>query len=105
MNEPSASSSRVDVPVLRWAVAAGLEDIGMTNVVSARSRDCLRVDGGRLRELRLDHGWTQRDLARRAGVSERTVRTAEYGGPVSPATLGFLARALGTHPSRLRARV
>ncbi len=62
------------------------------------------VDGKLLRTLRLDNGYTQRDLARRAGVSERTVRNAERGSPVSPTTLGLLAQALGVPPVDLRER-
>ncbi|WP_229075859.1 helix-turn-helix transcriptional regulator [Actinoplanes sp. DH11] len=33
----------------------------------------------RLTELRAQHGWTQADLARRAGVSRQTINAVETG--------------------------
>jgi transcriptional regulator with XRE-family HTH domain len=54
------------------------------------------VDGGRLAQLRHDHGWTQELLAGRAGLSTELVKKLEQGAKRSArlSTLGALARAL-----------
>ena len=51
--------------------------------------------GEKLRHLRRALGWTQLELALKAGVSERTVRSAERGRPVRREFLDYLAGALG----------
>lgn len=57
----------------------------------------------RLRELRLDKAWTQRELANRADVTKETVSRLEKSRNVpQPTTLGKLARALGVEPKELR---
>lgn len=43
--------------------------------------DALRVSGQLIRSGRAERGWTARELAGRAGVSERTVLAAEAGAP------------------------
>lgn len=49
-----------------------------------------------LRELRVRHLWSQRELARRAGVSERTVASAEAGQRLPRLlTMRRIADALG----------
>lgn len=45
--------------------------------------------------LRAERGWTQEELADRAGLATRTVQHAESGRSVSLATLAALAGALG----------
>lgn len=56
----------------------------------------------RLRALRKMRLWTQRELARRADLTEVTVSHAENGKPVRFATARKLADALGIAPERLR---
>ncbi|MCA9263523.1 MAG: helix-turn-helix domain-containing protein [Planctomycetales bacterium] len=46
--------------------------------------------------LREQQGWTQEELANRAGYSARLIRKAESMGSVSPETIADLAAALGT---------
>src|SRR5437764_1068168 len=46
-------------------------------------------------EARRAWALTQKQLAQRAGVEEREVRTAEKSGQVDASTLGLLAKALG----------
>ena len=46
-----------------------------------------------LRHLRLQNGWTQADLARRAGYSERLISKAEAGVPIARDTIVDLADA------------
>ncbi len=51
--------------------------------------------GSRLRRYRLQQNCTQEDLARKAGVSLRTVRNMEGGGDVRVSTVIAVLRALG----------
>jgi transcriptional regulator with XRE-family HTH domain len=51
--------------------------------------------GGRLRELRTERGWSQDELARRAGMSQATLSNIERGETQPfPATQRALAAAL-----------
>jgi transcriptional regulator with XRE-family HTH domain/tetratricopeptide (TPR) repeat protein len=63
----------------------------------------VRPDGAALRRLREGHGWTQDELARRAGYHKKTVENAERGQPVSFKTLQDLAAALTVEAQKLRA--
>ncbi|MFN3148584.1 helix-turn-helix domain-containing protein [Bremerella sp.] len=47
-----------------------------------------------LRELRLNNGWTQAELAKRAGYSERLIGKAESGSPIARDTIVDIADAL-----------
>jgi len=58
------------------------------------------VIGERLRLLRRQRGWTQQELADLSGYSDRLIRKAEHGGPVSAASLQVLATTL-SHPARV----
>lgn len=49
-------------------------------------------------EMRLNAGLTPNDLARRAGVSGNTVRSAERGLYVDPRSQFAIASALGARP-------
>lgn len=51
--------------------------------------------GDRVRNTREQHGWTQAQLAERAGVSRPTVARIEGKQDVSTVTLTKVARALG----------
>lgn len=55
----------------------------------------LEPQGDKLQSLRRALGFTQLELALRAGVSERTVRNAERGRPINRDFLEYLAGALG----------
>jgi len=61
--------------------------------------DKLNVD--KLKELRIDHGLSQRRLSELAGVSNTTVWHIERGAGASPATLKKLADVLGVRASEL----
>ncbi len=52
-----------------------------------------------LRELRLQRGWSQEQLADASGVSVRTIQRIEGGRPPGRATALALAGALGVDPS------
>ncbi len=54
--------------------------------------------GERLRALRLRENITQKELAKRAGVSESTVKNAEAGKGITLASTVELLRALGRLP-------
>jgi len=51
--------------------------------------------GRRIKILRGQHDWTQRELARRAGVGRDTIMSAESGRPLRQGTLQRIATALG----------
>jgi XRE family aerobic/anaerobic benzoate catabolism transcriptional regulator len=60
--------------------------------------------GGRTRELRVNRGLTQRELAARSGLSPRFLAQVESGtGNISVRKLASLAAALGTTPAALLA--
>lgn len=56
--------------------------------------------GNRVRELRKQHGMSQRDLARAAGLGERTVRRIEKGEG-GEQSWGLVAKALGVPAAEL----
>lgn len=49
----------------------------------------------RIRAARQAQGWTQTDLAERAGVSSRTIHAIEKGRPCRQATKRKILRTLG----------
>ena len=55
----------------------------------------------RVQELREALGWSQRDLAEKAGVRQATVSQAESGKGVNLATLEKLANALDVNAAAL----
>jgi transcriptional regulator with XRE-family HTH domain len=59
------------------------------------------VRGDFLRSLRMARGWTQKEAARRADVSDRLVRKAEAGGPLEAKTISALAALYRTPELRL----
>ena len=56
----------------------------------------------RLADFRIERGWTQRELAERAGVSISLVKRADGGSAVRPSTALKLAKALGVTVEQLR---
>lgn len=66
--------------------------MALTNAKARRRRN------RHLIELRLNAGLTPNDLARRAGVSGNTVRSAEHGLYVDPRSQYAIARALDVLP-------
>src|SRR5258707_12629171 len=66
--------------------------------------DLLQSLGDRVRALRLQHGWTLREVAERSGVSTRFLVQLESGrGNISVRRLADLAGALNTSPAALLA--
>ena len=59
-----------------------------------------RTVGEKIRELREAFGWSQEELARRAGVSTRTVLRVENGQTANPSaqTLAQIAAGFGQPP-------
>ncbi len=49
-----------------------------------------------LRDLRVQRGWSQKDLAKKAGYTDRLVRKAELGGKLDVETIRNIAEALST---------
>ncbi len=63
----------------------------------------MEVNVDRLKELRLEHGFSQRQLAERAGLSNTTLANIERGKTgAHPSTLYKLASVLGVSPLELR---
>ena len=56
-----------------------------------RSMPC---NGKLISQLRKAIGWTQGDLARRAGFTERLIVKAEASQSIAPSTLSIIAEAL-----------
>lgn len=52
------------------------------------------INGKQLTKYRINRGWSQSELARRAGYSERLIRKAESSGSLSVSTICDLAEAL-----------
>ena len=60
------------------------------------SNDAIAIElGARLRDARIDLLLTQDDLAKRAGVSKRTIANAERGTDLTRGSLMSILRALG----------
>ncbi len=64
----------------------------------------MEVDVEKIVELRVNQGLTQRELARRAGVSNTSLWKIERGGGATPPTLKKLADVLGVKPVDLLRR-
>jgi transcriptional regulator with XRE-family HTH domain len=60
----------------------------------------IAINGRELRNCRLVLGWTQFQLAKSAGYTERLIRKAEKGGTLDIVTIQNLAEALST-PDRI----
>ena len=57
----------------------------------------MNVDGEKIKQLRLNKGWSQRDLAEEAQVGQKVIWNMENGtGGHRPATVSRVAEALGT---------
>ncbi len=57
--------------------------------------------GGRLRMLRIERGWTLDELASHMDLSAERIRQLENLARPNPATIGKLAKVLGTTPAAL----
>jgi DNA-binding XRE family transcriptional regulator len=58
----------------------------------------VEIDVDTLKELRINAGLSQRELAMRAGLTPGAVWQVEHRGSASPATLKKLADVLGVRP-------
>ena len=58
-----------------------------------------------LKKIRLEHNWSQEQLATITGVSARTIQRIENGHPPSLETLKALAAGFGTSVDELRSKV
>jgi transcriptional regulator with XRE-family HTH domain len=61
----------------------------------------MEINVYKLKMLRVDKGWSIRQLAEEAGVSQTTVWKIEHGGGANAATLKKLGDALGVRASEL----
>jgi len=65
----------------------------------------MEVNGVRLRQLRRERAWSQRDLAHESGVSQDTITRLETGQrEAQPRTMRRLADALCVEPRELMKR-
>lgn len=64
-----------------------------------------KLDGQKIRDLRLAKGWSQRKLAQETGLAYETVNRIERteGRPVYDHTAARLANALGVDVANIRA--
>jgi transcriptional regulator with XRE-family HTH domain len=61
----------------------------------------VEVDVQKLRELRIDQGFSQRQLALQAGLSAGAIAVVEQRGRAHPETLKKIADVLGVRASEL----
>jgi transcriptional regulator with XRE-family HTH domain len=62
----------------------------------------IRIDGQRLRELRVEQAFTLRALGERSGIGYDTINKLELGHrPAHASTIRKLAEALGVEPREL----
>ena len=59
------------------------------------------VDVQKLRDLRIDHGYSKKGLSRAAGLTDSAVYQLERRGSATPATLKKIADVLGVRASEL----
>jgi transcriptional regulator with XRE-family HTH domain len=64
----------------------------------------IKVDVEKVWKLRVNQGLTQRELARKAGISNATLSKIEHGRSARPPTLKKLADVLGVKPVDLLLR-
>lgn len=85
-------------PVVRTPEAAALaRDRAVAASGMALPQDQSRAAGIRIRALRRNLGWTQGELARKAGIRQAMLSHAETGTVrMSPGTAAAIASALGT---------
>ena len=62
----------------------------------------MQLDAEKIIEARLDQGLSQQHLATRGDLSATSVKRAESGLPVQPATARRIARGLGVQVADLR---
>lgn len=72
-----------------------------TVLKSLRMLRTVEVDVDKLKELRIDHGLTQSELARRAGLTPGAVWNLEHRGSGRPDTVKKIADVLGVRASQL----
>ena len=70
----------------------------MTNITEL---DTPRTLGERMRARRLEKGWTQEQLARRAGTNQAVIQKIENGKSLRPRKIDKIAEELGVSPSWL----
>jgi transcriptional regulator with XRE-family HTH domain len=58
--------------------------------------------GAEVQRLRVEHGWTQEELAGETGLSKRTIERIESGQPTTISNLGVVADALGVKVVQIR---
>jgi steroid delta-isomerase-like uncharacterized protein len=76
------------------------KEINAANDDSRRTRS-FAVSGQLLRSLRAARGWTQREAAQWAGVSDRLIRKAEMDGPIELKSIALLAQLYSTPDAKL----
>jgi transcriptional regulator with XRE-family HTH domain len=70
----------------------------------AGGQHSMEVDVEKVWKLRVNQGFTQRQLARKAGISNATLSKIEHGRSARPPTLKKLADVLGVKPVDLLLR-
>jgi transcriptional regulator with XRE-family HTH domain len=64
----------------------------------------IEMNGEKVRSLRKAQGLYKKDLARLANVTQATIKRAERGGRMYPATVRRIAGALGVDPRTVGSR-
>lgn len=78
-----------------------IQTVAETNTLPAQVARVVLVKAPSLRHWRLDRGYTQPELAERAGTTRNTVTRLEAGRDTRPNMVRKLAEALGVRPRDL----
>lgn len=74
---------------------------GISRMTNITDLDTPRTLGERMRARRLEKGWTQEQLARRAGTNQAVIQKIENGKSLRPRKIDKIAEELGVSPSWL----
>ena len=95
---PGCSSTRGAISLSNYTLPQRFTNVYKYSKIVSVNYGAVEVDVGKLKELRINAGLSQRELATRAGLTPGAVWQVEHRGSGSPATLKKIADVLGVRP-------